>query len=293
MTSDITGRRIVSAVDGSISSVHAAHWAATEAARRRHPLRLVHVVDRSPLAHGRPVPSYYEALESDGRRILADVLSQVKETYPDLDAEVALLSSRPVHSLIEDSRHALLMVVGSRGMEGFSGMLIGSTAVGVATHGHCPVAVVRGQHPTEAPPTRGPVVVGVDGSAISDAAVAAAFDEASWRSTDLVAVHARHEVKGFAHPPLHEWELKEPEREVLAERMAGWQEKYPDVRVRRVISTGPPVAALLENAAEAQLLVVGSRGRGGFPGLLLGSTSQALIYHATCPVLVVRPGHAG
>jgi nucleotide-binding universal stress UspA family protein len=143
------------------------------------------------------------------------------------------------------------------------------------------------------PPTEGPVVVGVDGSATSDAAVATAFDEASWRGADLVAVHSWLENAADAEllrPGDAEWaRIEQNEAEVLAERMAGWQEKYPDVTVRRVLAQGKPVERLLEYAVGAQLIVVGSRGRGGLTGMLLGSTSGALIYHATCPLLVVRP----
>jgi nucleotide-binding universal stress UspA family protein len=290
MTSDIAGRRIVAAVDGSPSSVQAALWAATEAAQRHEPLLLLHAVDQRGLAFGSLLaPDYFDVLEADGRQILAEAESQIRQLHPGLDVKTSLHRAGAVPSLIEVSRSALLVVVGSRGMGGFGSILLGSTAVGVVAYGHCPVAVIRGQSPSEVPPTRGPVVVGVDGSTTSDAAVATAFDEASWRDTDLVAVHAQPWLRGFAHPPQHEWKLNDPESEVLAERLAGWQEKYPDVKVRRIVGSHSPVASLLESAVEAQLLVVGSRGRGGFTGMLLGSTSQALIYHATCPVLVVRP----
>jgi nucleotide-binding universal stress UspA family protein len=126
-----------------------------------------------------------------------------------------------------------------------------------------------------------------------------AFDEASWRRAELVAVHTWLEFSSdnayaYARQFLVDWDAIETrEREVLAERLAGWQEKYPDVAVRRVVTRDRPVRCLLEHAADAQLLVVGSRGRGGFTGMLLGSTSQALIYHAPCPLLVTRaiPAH--
>jgi nucleotide-binding universal stress UspA family protein len=125
--------------------------------------------------------------------------------------------------------------------------------------------------------------------------VALALEEASLRGADLIAVHtwldyASDVAYATARPFVVDWNAVEiREREMLAERLAGWQEKYPDVSVRRVVSRGRPVRGLLEQATEARLLVVGSRGRGGFGGMLLGSTSQALVYHAPCPLLVVRP----
>jgi nucleotide-binding universal stress UspA family protein len=133
-------------------------------------------------------------------------------------------------------------------------------------------------------------VVGVDGSSTSDAAIATAFDEASWRGAELVAVHAWPEWgSDHGHSGALVDDSGQVEKELLAERLAGWQEKYPDVAVRRVLTQGRPVEQLLKHAAGAQLVVVGSRGNGGFSGMLLGSTSQALIRHATCPLLVVRP----
>jgi nucleotide-binding universal stress UspA family protein len=139
------------------------------------------------------------------------------------------------------------------------------------------------------------VVVGVDGSPTSEPALAMAFEEAAMRGADLVAVHAWIEFTSdtayaTARQFLVNWDAVETrERETLAERLAGWQEKYPDVTVRRVVTGGQPTKRLLDQAVDAQLLVVGSRGRGGFAGMLLGSTSQALIHHAPCPLLVVRP----
>jgi nucleotide-binding universal stress UspA family protein len=139
------------------------------------------------------------------------------------------------------------------------------------------------------------VVVGVDGSPTSEPALAMAFEEAAMRGAGLVAVHAWVEFTSetayvSARQFLVDWNAVETrEHEMLAERLAGWQEKYPDVEVRRVVTGGRPAKCLLDEADDAQLLVVGSRGRGGFTGMLLGSTSQALIHHAPCPLVVVRP----
>jgi nucleotide-binding universal stress UspA family protein len=139
------------------------------------------------------------------------------------------------------------------------------------------------------------VVVGVDGSPTSELAVALAFEEASLRNLDLVAVHTWIDFSSeydyaYARQFVTGWEeIETEEQELLAQRLAGWREKYPDVTVTRVVVPNRPVPNLLEQAAHAQLLVVGSRGRGALSGTLLGSTSQALIYHAPCPLLITRP----
>lgn len=299
MTSNIVGGRIVAGVDGSASALHATRWAADEAAHRRVPLRLVHAVYASALAYagGIGLPQdVFDGMEADGHQWLAEAETAARQAHPELDVELVLQTTHPAPTLIDESKNARLVVLGSRGLGGFTGMLAGSTAVALVAHGHCPVAVIRGRTPDEAPPSAGPVVVGVDGSPASESALALAFDEASVRGADLVAVHTWIEISSqsaYAYQFNVDWEASETrERELLAERMAGWQEKYPDVTVRRVVTRDQPVHSLLEHAADAQLLVVGSRGRGGFSGMLLGSTSQALIYHAPCPLLVVRPAAA-
>ena len=162
------------------------------------------------------------------------------------------------------------------------------------SHAHSPVAVVRGRHDSAPVAESGPVVVGVDGSPASEPAIAAAFEEASSRGAPLVAVHAWYDstCEDFSGTVriIPRWEpVADDEERLLARRLAGWQEKYPDVEVRRVLRRDRPRHALLEAAEKARLVVVGSRGRGGFTGMLLGSTGQALVQHAGCPVLVVRP----
>lgn len=296
MDSNNVGRPIVVGVDGSTSAVHAALWAADEAAQRRHPLRLVFASNCFAFGDGgslAPPQSYFDAVQTGGEQLLAAAETEVRGRHPDLDISVDLQTAGPVPSLIETTRGAQLLVLGSRGSGGFRGILAGSTAVALVAHGHCPVAVIRGRAHDGTPPTGGPVVVGVDGSATSDAAIGTAFDEASWRQSPLVAVLALDDATpqpAYSHQPRSSRELAEQSgQELLAERLAGWQDKYPDVTVHRVVTRDRPVQALLEHSADARLVVVGSRGHGGFAGAVLGSTSQALIYHATCPLLVVRP----
>ncbi|MDT7575453.1 MAG: hypothetical protein QOH17_1786 [Pseudonocardiales bacterium] len=291
-----TRTTIVVGVDGSTSALHAALWAADEAAQRHLRLRLVYANNEFSFgATGglAPPQSFFDAMQVAGFQLLADVESAIREVHPDLDIAVNLQTAAAVPSLLAQTEDALLLVLGSRGTGGFRGILVGSTAVALVAHGDCPVAVIRGATEDAAPPAEGPVVVGVDGSPTSDAAIATAFDEASWRGAGLVAVHAWSEYASdhvrFQALDEGREQVEQMENELLAQRLAGWQEKYPDVAVRRVVTSGRPVEQLLDQAAGAQLIVVGSRGNGGFSGMLLGSTSQALIRHATCPLLVVRP----
>jgi nucleotide-binding universal stress UspA family protein len=137
-------------------------------------------------------------------------------------------------------------------------------------------------------------VVGVDGSPVGEAAIEFAFEQASRLNAPLMAVHAWSDMVPAATfavvPHAVDWaQIQTAELQLLCERLAGWQEKYPDVRVDRIVTQDRPAHSLLEQARDAQLVVVGSRGRGGVTGLLLGSTSQALLHHAPCPVAVVRP----
>ena len=205
--------------------------------------------------------------------------------------------SRTAHSTACSDDTAQLVVIADRGLGGVAGLLIGSVAFALAAGGSCPVVIVRGQ--TDA--TDGPVVVGVDGSPISEAALAFAFEAAAlrgapllavhaWRDVPLVAVHAERDV------PLDpmtwaslDWDAVEQQAQAeLAERLAGWRDKYPDVDVQRLVVQDRPAKVLVEQSAAAQLLVVGSRGRGGLAGLLLGSVSHAVLHRADCPVAIVR-----
>jgi nucleotide-binding universal stress UspA family protein len=199
--------------------------------------------------------------------------------------------------MIDESVGAPVVVLGSRGLGGFTGLLVGSVAQATAQHGYCPVVVVSGRTLEDPPPTTGPVLVGVDGSPASEAAIGFAFEAASVRGVGLVAVHTWTEVVfdgvWTTFKLDTDWRvLAAEERRLLDERMAGWQEKYPDVLVRRLVVRDRPVRALLEQAEQsgAQLIVVGARGTGAaFTGMGLGSTSHALLHHSECPVAVVRP----
>jgi nucleotide-binding universal stress UspA family protein len=163
--------------------------------------------------------------------------------------------------------------------------LLGSVTTGLVHHAHCPVAVI---HAGAEPDPGAPVLLGIDGSPASEAATALAFDEASRRGVGLLALHAWSDVGVF--PVLGmDWHDRENEgHEILAERLAGWQEQYPDVRVERILHCDKPSHWLVKESQRAQLVVVGSHGRGGFPGMLLGSVSSGVVQAAQVPVIVVR-----
>ncbi|WP_024874412.1 universal stress protein [Saccharomonospora piscinae] len=289
---------VVAAVDGSPAAVNAVRWAATDAEHRGATLRLVHAY-LVPV-HGYPdfaatFPQLREGMRDQGARWLEEARTAAETAAPEVAVETELAEGEAVPVLLAESHRAELVVLGSRGLGGFTGMLVGSVAVALAAHGHSPVVVVRGRdrlRPGGEPPAQGAVVAGVDGSEPSTAALAFAFAEAELRGAPLVVVRTWSGIVLDAVPryPLtvDPERIEADERAALAEQVAPWSGAYPSVAVEPVVVRGRPVRTLLEHADRARLVVVGSRGRSGFRGMLLGSTSQALIAHAPCPVAVVR-----
>lgn len=287
---------VMAGVDGSAAALTAVRWAAREAALRHVPLKLVHALGIDEMLAGMTLPpgdGVREKLRAHGWELLAEA-KRSAQAVRQVDVTVELATGAPSAALVNAARDACLLVVASSGKGRFmSGLAIGSTAVQVAAHAEVPVVVVRGDS-ADRNGGFGPVVVGIDGSPLSEAALAYAFEEAAMRETSLTAVHAWNdydmrmlvsEVRVyFDYEPIRDTQTR-----LLAERLAGWREKYPEVEVERVIVEDRPRHILLELSAGAQLLVVGSRGRGGMGGLLLGSVSQALVHHAACPVMVVKP----
>lgn len=276
---------VVVGVDGSESALTAVRWAAAEARRRDTRLRIVHVYQ---VPAGYPqgfvdVRLLHDALVTQGKAWLDLAREVAEETARGIVTEVVEVHAPTVPTLTRESADAAVLVLGTRGLGGFAGLVVGSTAVELATRANCPVVVVR------EPERDGPVVVGVDGTPASEAAIAFAFAVASSGGGHLVAVHAwtdRLLEIAFAGTPeaLDISRVAEEAREVLGERLAGWQELYPDVRVTREVVRERASRALLRHGEGARLVVVGTRGRGG----LLGSTSRHLLQHAPCPVAVVR-----
>lgn len=288
--SPLTG--ILVGVDGSPSSVAAVDWAARDAALHNLPLTLVHVL-ASPVVMTFPEtpmpPGYTEWQREQGEHHLHHA-AEVAEAAgaPRVTAEIVVGSTVP--TLVDISREASRLVVGSRGHGPLRRRLLGSVSSSLIRHAHCPVAVVHQAHPEGYTyPDTAPVVVGIDGSPVSEAATALAFEEASLRGVELVAVYAWHDTGLMDFPGLDPAVMASDGELALAERLAGWRERYPDVTVRRVVVDDRPADQLIDQSREAQLVVLGSHGRGGFTGMLLGSVSQEVVQSAHTPVLVVRP----
>lgn len=286
-------RPVVVGVDGSSTSLTAAEHAARAAVARSRPLHLVHGY-LHPLGYGVPLNPYdlgVPAPTEESHKMLEQVAAELVGRHPTLRVEVRQVAGGPGVTLVEESRRAELVVVGSRGVGGFAGLLLGSVSNQVAQHAHCPVLVVR---PAEQPiPVRGPVLVGVDGSELAGHAVRLAADEAVRRDADLVLVHVRTPEQGAVAPDAAAEATaagQAESAELLAGAAARIRADHPVLSVvERPVVGASPEQALIEASGEAALVVVGSRGRGGFAGLLLGSVSQALVQHAHCPVLVAHP----
>lgn len=284
------GNTIAVGVDGSEQALNAVTWSAQAASSRNLALRLVS--STAPYIQGfygpglPYLPEVFEEIDQLAKAQLRDGLHRAGAIDPQVSVHTEFVREPPIPYLLEMSKKARMIALGASGRGGFSGMLLGSTAHSVAAHASSPVVVVRTPNIAD-----GPVVVGVDGSETSTAALDAAFDEASWRKVRLVTVHVseapsiREVGIGQAH------EQRGSGDRVLAESVAGRAANYPDVHVERVAVEGGPPSVLLDWSGRAQLVVVGTRGRGGFRGMLLGSTSQALLHHARSPVLVVRTRH--
>jgi nucleotide-binding universal stress UspA family protein len=224
-----------------------------------------------------------------GHRWLREAQEAAELAAPGVQTQVHLFTGDPRATLLTEAQHARQLVVGSRGLGGFTRMLLGSTSAAVSQHASCPVVVVvHGQGNAS-----GPVVVGLDGSAVSEQALGYAFQAAVRAGAALWAVHAWDDL-GALHspiapaeaPPVHE--IEAAAHRMLAEQLASWEERYPDVPVEGQVIHERPAAALIDLGDRARMVVVGSRGRGGFARLLLGSVSQAVVRHATCPVVVCR-----
>lgn len=286
-------------IDGSDAATEALRWAAAEAALRSLPLVIANVYSVGVIGYPAELPvTVFEALRKDSQQVLAEGADAARSDHPDLSITTVTRSGAVIPLLIEESRGKNLAVVGSRGLGGFTGLLLGSIGMGLAAHASCPVAVIRGDAPVPAVGNEAPIVVGVDGSHEADEALDAAFREAQLRHSPLQVVHCWQDpttdlFTTDGHRPVSLPEFDEEAwssyaTKTLDQSLAGVRISYPDVTVRAEVDWRRPTVALLERAKGAQLLVVGSRGRGAFKGLVMGSTSRVMIQHAPCPVLVVR-----
>jgi len=296
MATAASAQPIVVGIDGSPVSKVAVDWAARTAALREVPLKLVHVLNPPVVMAFPEVPipaGYLEWQSEEGRTLLAAAVTTAEESAlligkGPIAVTTEMIAGPPVPTLVDESTRAQMVVVGCRGRNALARGLLGSVSIGLVHHAKCPVVIIHDEDPLMPHPSLAPVVVGVDGSPVSERAVEIAFEEASFRGVDLVAVHAWSDTGVFEFPGADWSALQSSAEETLSERLAGWQERYPDVLVRRVVVADRPAHQLLEQAQSAQLLVIGSHGRGGFAGMVLGSVSTAVINAARMPVLVAR-----
>lgn len=274
-----TQRLMVVGVDGSDRALEAVDWAAAEAAERGFALRVCHVRGDVP-----------NPADQD-RNILSAAADRAHEVAADLPVEQVTVSGNPTEALISAAAGTEALVLGARGGGGFTALLLGSVSEQAASHGRCPVVVVRGAR------RRGPIAVGVDGSPESRAALGFAFERAADLGVAVRAVHAYTlsaavtsfgAVPGGVMPDIGVEEVRSAGRQTLEAALLPWTDKYPDVSVTRRLVDDLAATALVGESTDCSLLAVGSRGRGGFVGLMLGSVSRHALRHAECPVAVVR-----
>ncbi|WP_067710614.1 universal stress protein [Nocardia yamanashiensis] len=275
----MTSAPIIVAIDESAGS--AVGWAARTAALHHAPLHLLRVLEMTA-AEGLGLGSVlteddYERLEEHGRWLLEAAALEAATASAEIAITTELTPGMVAPTLMDRSEKARMLVTGARPAGTLRRALLGSVSSALARRAHCPVTVIR-DGVVFPPDTRTrPVLVGVDGTAVSEPALAAAMDEAAARGVDLIALHA------------HDNSAEDPGTDdyVLAESLAGWQERYPEVRIQREVANDRPERSLLEWSTGAQLLVVGTRGRGGFTSRVFGSTSQSLLLSVECPIMVV------
>jgi nucleotide-binding universal stress UspA family protein len=279
---------VVVGYDGSSGSDHALDWGVAEARRTARTLHLVR-------ASGRHHPHGFEP-SADLDPITTLAVEQVTAKAPELTVTGQIREGSAAAVLVEASATAGTVVVGARGHGSFASVLVGSVSEQVATHAQSPVVVVRPESP-ERGSEAGRVVVGLDASERSVAALSYAYAQASSRQVGLTVVHSwwSGEPGGFLGGATWDGDwttVPDQETAMVGELLAGWHEQYPDVEVRRRLVRGHPVGTLVEESRGAEMLVIGSRGRGGFTGLLLGSVSRRLLHGASCPVALVRSAAA-
>ncbi len=288
---------ILVGVDGSSASSAAVRWAARDAALRGAPLTLVHVVDTA-------LPEWFAAATrtgSTGRRkrrardVIESAIKVAEQTAVEcgrVRIESQVLHSAAIPTLIGTSTEVETVVVGYRKQRRMLARSIrGSVSSALVYHAHCPVAVIH-DDVLIGNAARAPVLVGIDGSSASEAATCIAFEEASRRGVGLMALHAWNDPRVSQSSNAFQdsrWDAQlSEEEETLAERLAGWHERYPGVGVHRIVEIGDPAHWLIEASERAQLLVVGSHGCSRVRGMLLGSVGAAVVDRARIPVIVAR-----
>ncbi|GII82233.1 universal stress protein [Sphaerisporangium siamense] len=284
---------IVVGVDGSSPATAAVEWAARDAARLNAAVKIVHV--REPWSDTAPfhsIPGFQDSLSEFCEGVVAAAAERVRAYSPDIEVSTVLAAGTVVDTLMREARDADEVVLGSRGMGGFTGLVLGSVGLGVAGHFPGPVVIVRGSAETKT----GEVVVGYDGSPASEAAMDYAFAQAEARSARLRVVHAWQSPLFSSFAVAYTdvvSDLYENHAEEFQRGLEPWLRKYPGVSAVGSSVFGAAVPALAEASRHADLVVVGSRGLGGFGSAVLGSVSHGVLHHSHCPVAIVRPHGEG
>lgn len=293
-------RNIVVGYDGSEHALKAVEFAAAEASSRQAPLRLVHAfsppMGGAGLGYGMVLPAgAIETMRDDIAANLDTDVAALSTRFPDIDIDATVIVGNSAAALLEAAGDAQMLVVGSRGLGGFRGMLLGSTGIQIASHSSCPAVIVRDLPAPDAKK----VVVGIDGSELSQAALAWALDYASRHGLIVHAVHA-WTLPSFdllaapAGPGSADLQtITEEEQRSMAESLAGFRDAYPDVTIEETVIKESAAKALLNAAQDAALIVVGTHGRGEVLAAVLGSVSQTLLRKAEVPVVVVGPDSGG
>ncbi|MEU4245518.1 universal stress protein [Actinoplanes sp. NPDC026619] len=284
----MTAKKIIVGYDRSADSKAAAAWALDEAARTGAVVEFFFAYEWpswAPAVSTIAAPPVWPGGETDRavNGMLDEAVTTARLTHPEVRTRISIERASAAGALVERSTEAGLIVLGSRGHSDVTGLL-GSVSVAVSAHASCPVTVVRGDARATAP-----IVVGIDGSESAQSALAYAAELADARGVPLRVIHARTPVSS-------PWEVTpgavatdpESDRAPLAELLVGWQEKYPQLEIVPELAVEHPAAALTAASATAQMLVVGTRGRGAVRGMLLGSVSQHLLRHSATTVAVVH-----
>lgn len=282
---------VVVGTDGTDSSNLAVDWAAHEARRRHRPLRILHAFDWDWHETRFPIGTdYIDIAREAAESVAAAAFDRARLIAPEVAIESHTLIGHAAPRLMEAAHDAELLVVGSRGRGGFTGLLLGSVSQRVAMHAACPVVVVRRM----AGHVGGPIVAGVDDSSAADLVLETAFRAATAQACPIGVIRAYLPVippwlSEVAPPTMDTPEQDAAERTGLEEQLAPWRTKFPDVPVTVVVTHDSAASALVEASRRARLVVVGSRGHGVVTGSLLGSAGLQLLHYAACPVQIVRP----
>ncbi|WP_248961129.1 universal stress protein [Sphaerisporangium perillae] len=280
---------IVVGVDGSPSSLEAVAWAGAEAALHGAPLRIIHAAlqwtHHVPLV---PQPEHWGPKEAEAaQELLQRATNRARAGHPDVRVSAEIVNGAPSEALVAAAEGAWLVVMGNRGRGGFTELLLGSVSRYVASRAPCPVAVVRERHDRE----RGEIVVGVTGRPDQQPVLEFAFREAESRGAALRVLHAwthPSSAPGDILPVVYDIDAVGREEELLlAEVIAGWREKNPDVTLTQQVVREHPAKALIEASAAHDLTIIGAHA-GTRASFGLGSTAHAVAHHARGPVVVVR-----